>query len=105
MADEYEVRNAHAKRRCHPETCCCATDFVVVKDGMVIADVDSEEEGEREIDRIKRKNQTTFVLLRFDDADEADAILNLIKKKRIIGTETVHNDDVRMSYGPVIYFP
>ncbi len=39
------VLNAHYKRQCHPETCCCPTDYVIVEGGMVIDNVDSEEKG------------------------------------------------------------
>ena len=30
MPECYEVVNAHAWRQCHPETCCCRTDYLVV---------------------------------------------------------------------------
>lgn len=42
----YEVVNAHWKRRCHPETCCCSTEYVIVQDGFITDNVDTVEEGE-----------------------------------------------------------
>ena len=42
----YEIVNAHWKRQCHPETCCCRTDYVMLEDGMITDDVESIEEGE-----------------------------------------------------------
>ena len=48
----YKVMNAHYKRQCHPETCCCSTDFVIVKDGMIVESVDSEDEGNELIDEL-----------------------------------------------------
>lgn len=40
-----EVRFSHFARQCHPETCCCKTDYVVVDGGMVIEDVETEQDG------------------------------------------------------------
>jgi len=48
----YEILNAHYWRRCHPETCCCGEDFVVLEDGMFLDNVESIEEGEALIEEL-----------------------------------------------------
>jgi hypothetical protein len=52
--DEYEVVQSCYARRCHPETCCCNTPYVVrKKNGQVIKDVNEREEGEDFIKMMK----------------------------------------------------
>jgi len=41
-----EVSNAHWFRKCHPETCCCSTNYVVHTYKVLMA-VDTIEEGEQ----------------------------------------------------------
>jgi len=31
MKVEFSAVNSHAHRQCHPETCCCSTDWLVVR--------------------------------------------------------------------------
>ena len=52
---KYEVVNAHWFRQCHPETCSCHTDYVVLINGRFRADVETKDEGYSLIDFLKGK--------------------------------------------------
>jgi hypothetical protein len=65
VENKYAVRNSYAFRRCHPETCCCPTDFVVVKEIKYFqlpyntieefyCDVSSEKEGEKIVKELNK---------------------------------------------------
>lgn len=46
MKNKFTVISAHYWRQCHPETCRCPTDFVVLEDDSFYMDVRSREDGE-----------------------------------------------------------
>lgn len=63
MTDEYRIVNAHTQRNCRPDTCWCPRNFVVLKNNVIYADVNSKEEGLQLIERDK-KGQTVFEFLK-----------------------------------------
>ncbi len=53
MDDTFDVVTSCYARRCHRETCCCKTPFVVRKNGVVIKDVWGKREGQEFINSEK----------------------------------------------------
>jgi len=67
---KYSISNAHYERRCHPETCCCSTDLVVVEHKVdqyrqpytsIVQGVKTVEEGEALIAKLEGKGKTETI--------------------------------------------
>jgi hypothetical protein len=79
MTGEYHVSSSHYQRQCHPETCCCDTDYVIVQDqdgcDEIIGDVDSEEQGRTIIGLLNKYPEE------FNGRSIQGGLLRVIKKK------------------------